>query len=45
MEDYEGAVDYYKQAMEQERLLGMEGTDKMFTSLKNIAMSYYEMGK
>ncbi|XP_022095060.1 uncharacterized protein LOC110981642 [Acanthaster planci] len=43
MEQYDKAVEYYQQALKEERLLGMEGTDKTCTTLKNIAMSYYEM--
>ncbi|XP_038051144.1 uncharacterized protein LOC119724253 [Patiria miniata] len=45
MEQYEKAVEIYQQALKEERMLGMDGTDKTCTSLKNIAMSYYEMEK
>ena len=45
MDKYEEAVVYYQKALEQERKLGMEGSDNTLTKLRLIAMSYNEMGK
>ena len=45
MDKYEEAIEYYQKALQLEQAMGMDGSEKTCTTLKNIAMSYYELDR